>query len=190
MVCPSWAAVLGGITRMDADNRRLTNPLTGEPDAGKPPVRFGGRGKVNPLSLPLSKSTIPVAAASDARRSDERSPSSRPSPPRRRGIVRRALAISRGRMRLKMGTACVPRAADGVAPSASFSQISRPLGGGHAWFKSLRRDAAKHTPEAGAPHSQRHRSGLGRACPHRASRTWFGAQGTDAPDRIGTARGT
>jgi hypothetical protein len=29
-------------------------PLTGKPDAGKPPVRFGGRGKVNPLFLPLS----------------------------------------------------------------------------------------------------------------------------------------
>jgi len=28
-------------------------PLTGKPDAGDPPVRFGGRGKVNPLSLPL-----------------------------------------------------------------------------------------------------------------------------------------
>jgi len=39
---------------VDADNRKFTNPLTGEPDAGNPPVRFGGRGKVNPLSLPLS----------------------------------------------------------------------------------------------------------------------------------------
>ena len=29
-------------------------PLTGKPDAGKLPVRFGGRGKVNPLFLPLS----------------------------------------------------------------------------------------------------------------------------------------
>jgi hypothetical protein len=28
-------------------------PLTGKPDAGNRPVRFGGRGKVNPLSLPL-----------------------------------------------------------------------------------------------------------------------------------------
>src|SRR3990170_1654923 len=54
MVCPPWAAVLGGRTRVDADNRKFTNPLTGEPDAGNPPVRFGGRGKVNPLSLPLS----------------------------------------------------------------------------------------------------------------------------------------
>lgn len=52
MVCPPWAAVLGSGTRVDASNRRFTNPLTGEPDAGNPPVRFGGRGKVNPLSLP------------------------------------------------------------------------------------------------------------------------------------------
>jgi len=52
MVCPLWAAVLGSGTRVDADNRGNTNPLTGEPDAGDPPVRFGGRGKVNPLSLP------------------------------------------------------------------------------------------------------------------------------------------
>ena len=35
---------------------RFTDPLTGEPDAEEPPVRFGGRGKVNPLSLPLSSS--------------------------------------------------------------------------------------------------------------------------------------
>ena len=34
---------------MDADNRITTNPLTGEPDAGDPPVRFGGRGKVQSL---------------------------------------------------------------------------------------------------------------------------------------------
>ena len=57
MVCPLWAAVLDSGTRVDADNRKTTNPLTGEPDAGNPPVRFGGRGKVNPLSLPLSGAT-------------------------------------------------------------------------------------------------------------------------------------
>ena len=49
VVCLLWAAVLGSGTRVDADNRTTTNPLTGEPDAGDPPVRFGGRGKV--LSL-------------------------------------------------------------------------------------------------------------------------------------------
>ena len=49
VVCAPWAAVLGSGTRVDADNRRTTNPLTGEPDAGNPPVRFGGRGKVQTL---------------------------------------------------------------------------------------------------------------------------------------------
>ena len=29
-------------------------PLTGKPDAGNPPVRFGGRGRVDPRLLPLS----------------------------------------------------------------------------------------------------------------------------------------
>ena len=31
----------------------MRNYLSGEPDAGKPPVRFGGRGEVNPSSRPL-----------------------------------------------------------------------------------------------------------------------------------------
>src|SRR5260221_5857264 len=62
MVCTSWAAVLGSRTRVDADNRSLTNPLTGEPDAGDPPVRFGGRGSGQPLSLPLSRQTHGPAA--------------------------------------------------------------------------------------------------------------------------------
>ena len=30
--------------------RSLRDPLTGEPDAGKPPVRFGGRGEVTTLA--------------------------------------------------------------------------------------------------------------------------------------------
>ena len=33
-------------------------PLTGKPDAGNPPVRFGGRGEVNPSSLPLSVTAL------------------------------------------------------------------------------------------------------------------------------------
>src|ERR1022692_1831100 len=49
MVCPPRAAVLGRRTRVDAYNRTNTKPLTGEPDAGDPPVRFGGRGKVQSL---------------------------------------------------------------------------------------------------------------------------------------------
>jgi hypothetical protein len=36
---------------MDADNRTSTDSLTGEPDAGNPPVRFGGRGGVQ-TSIP------------------------------------------------------------------------------------------------------------------------------------------
>src|ERR1035438_9740600 len=49
MVCTPWAAVLGSRTRVDPYNRSITKPLTGEPDAGDPPVRFGGRGKVQSL---------------------------------------------------------------------------------------------------------------------------------------------
>ena len=37
---------------MDADNRKTTKPLTGEPDAGDPPVRFGGRGEAIPRPYP------------------------------------------------------------------------------------------------------------------------------------------
>src|SRR5438445_7756306 len=51
MVGPPWIAVLGSGPRVDADNRSHTNPLTGKPDAGDPPVRFGGRGSGKPLSL-------------------------------------------------------------------------------------------------------------------------------------------
>ena len=49
MVGPPWAAESESRTRVDADHRTTTNPLTGEPDAGNPPVRFGGRGKVQSL---------------------------------------------------------------------------------------------------------------------------------------------
>src|SRR5258708_8382377 len=55
MVGPPWIAVLGSGPRVDADNRSPTNPLTGKPDAGDPPVRFGGRGSGKPFSLPLSR---------------------------------------------------------------------------------------------------------------------------------------
>ncbi len=53
MVCARWAAVLGSRPPVDADHRKTTNPLTGKPDAGDPPVRFGGRGKV-PSLVPTS----------------------------------------------------------------------------------------------------------------------------------------
>ena len=40
----------------EAKSRSLSteHPPTGKPDAGEPPVRFGGRGSGHPLSLPLS----------------------------------------------------------------------------------------------------------------------------------------
>src|ERR1019366_330496 len=62
MVCTPWAAVLGSRTRVDPYNRSITKPLTGEPDAGDPPVRFGGRGKVQslvptPIFAPLQAQT-------------------------------------------------------------------------------------------------------------------------------------
>src|ERR1035441_2610737 len=63
MVCPPRAAVLGSRTRVDAYNRSITTPLTGEPDAGDPPVRFGGRGKVQSL-VPT-----PIGGAGKVRRS-------------------------------------------------------------------------------------------------------------------------
>src|ERR1022692_4796008 len=48
-------ACLAGILMRAKRGTHLTEtPLTGKPDAGNPPVRFGGRGEVNPTSLPLS----------------------------------------------------------------------------------------------------------------------------------------
>ena len=49
-VCAAWAAVLGGGTGLAVGHRMITHPLTGEPDAGDPPVRFGGRGWVQSLA--------------------------------------------------------------------------------------------------------------------------------------------
>ena len=43
----------------------VENPLTGEPDAGNPPVRFGGRGGTNMPSLPLSRHAPEVPSAID-----------------------------------------------------------------------------------------------------------------------------
>jgi len=53
-----WAgtACLAGIlVRANSCTHLTETPLTGKPDAGNPPVRFGGRGEVNPSSLPLSR---------------------------------------------------------------------------------------------------------------------------------------
>ena len=52
-----WAgtARLAGILVRAKSGRHLAEtPLTGKLDAGNPPVQFGGRGEVNPSSLPLS----------------------------------------------------------------------------------------------------------------------------------------
>src|ERR1035438_1521858 len=72
MVCTPWAAVLGSRTRVDPYNRSITKPLTGEPDAGDPPVRFGGRGKVQSL--------VPTPIAKDSRMRPSRARLGRGSP--------------------------------------------------------------------------------------------------------------
>ena len=60
MVCAPWAAVLGSRTGVDADNCSNANPLTGEPDAGDPPVRFGGMCKVQSLVTTPIVSSVPI----------------------------------------------------------------------------------------------------------------------------------
>jgi hypothetical protein len=42
------------LVRAHGGTHLTETPLTGKPDAGDPPVRFGGRGEANPSSLPLS----------------------------------------------------------------------------------------------------------------------------------------
>src|SRR6266568_5854815 len=54
LVCGSRVADFGSCPCVYGDNLTTKHPLTGEPDAGDPPVRFGGRGSANTLSLPLS----------------------------------------------------------------------------------------------------------------------------------------
>jgi hypothetical protein len=48
------ACLAGILVRTNRGTHLTETPLTGKPDAGDPPVRFGGRGEVNPSSLPLS----------------------------------------------------------------------------------------------------------------------------------------
>ena len=51
---PAGTACLAGILMRAKGCMHLAEtPLTGKPDAGNPPVRFGGRGEANPSSLPL-----------------------------------------------------------------------------------------------------------------------------------------
>src|SRR6266567_6362987 len=54
LVCGSRVADFGSCPCVYGDNLTIKHPLTGEPDAGDPPVRFGGRGSANTFSLPLS----------------------------------------------------------------------------------------------------------------------------------------
>src|ERR1035437_2043252 len=48
------ACLAGILVRAKSGTHLAETPPTGKPDAGNPPVRFGGRGEVNPSSLPLS----------------------------------------------------------------------------------------------------------------------------------------
>jgi len=48
------ACLAGILVRGKSCTHLAETPLTGKLDAGNPPVQFGGRGEVNPSSLPLS----------------------------------------------------------------------------------------------------------------------------------------
>ena len=48
------ARLAGILVRAKSGRHLAETPLTGKLDAGNPPVQFGGRGEVNPSSLPLS----------------------------------------------------------------------------------------------------------------------------------------
>ena len=48
------ACLAGILVRAKSGRHLAETPLTGKLDAGNPPVQFGGRGEVNPSSLPLS----------------------------------------------------------------------------------------------------------------------------------------
>ena len=52
------ACLAGILVRAKGGTHLAETPLTGKPDAGNPPVRFGGRGEVNPSSLPLSYTAL------------------------------------------------------------------------------------------------------------------------------------
>ena len=62
------AGLAGILVRGNRGTHLIETPLTGKPDAGNPPVRFGGRGEVNPSSLPLSIQRLmqPCPAGSQA----------------------------------------------------------------------------------------------------------------------------
>jgi hypothetical protein len=64
-VCPGWVSAISP-RRADLDRSTLSEvgPPTGEPDAGDPPVRFGGRGERDHsvLSTPITHRWTPACA--------------------------------------------------------------------------------------------------------------------------------
>src|SRR5208337_4859751 len=54
LLCGARVVLLGHSSRHRQSVLSEVTPPTGEPDAGDPPVRFGGRGSVTTFSLPLS----------------------------------------------------------------------------------------------------------------------------------------
>ena len=59
----SPAGTLWELTQSGSSSKE--HPLTGEPDAGDPPVRFGGRGKVLSLVPTLSSCTRPALSQTE-----------------------------------------------------------------------------------------------------------------------------
>src|SRR5213593_1222271 len=57
-LCRMWVEVLAAAHELVRQSSQEVRPPTGEPDAGDPPVRFGGRGGRNQSSLPTP---IPLA---------------------------------------------------------------------------------------------------------------------------------
>jgi hypothetical protein len=51
-LCGAGAALLGRSPRLSSSILSEVKPSTGEPDAGEPPVRFGGRGDRDHSILP------------------------------------------------------------------------------------------------------------------------------------------
>src|SRR5438552_3145099 len=62
-LCQAWAVLLDSCTCTGSSILSEVRPPTGEPDAGDPPVRFGGRGNPLRFSLPLFRvfERMPVA---------------------------------------------------------------------------------------------------------------------------------
>ncbi len=52
LLCGAWAVHVASAHARSASILSKVKPSTGEPDAGNPPVRFGGRGSRNQSALP------------------------------------------------------------------------------------------------------------------------------------------